>query len=119
MSQAKQDHAAVRDPEAIERGRKRLTDVLVRSATDAQFRQLLLSDSRTALGQQLGREVPESVSIAFIEAAPGTATIVLPDPVDADAELSETELEAVAGGATPAAVVIGACIYIIGDTFIW
>ena len=86
------------DPQIAERAREQMDGVLVRSATDPEFRQQLLSDSRPALSQHFGREIPAGVNIAFVESAPGTATMVLPDFVGAEAELSETELEAVAGG---------------------
>ena len=84
-------------PEAVEAGREEFNKVLARSATDAGFRTRLLADPREALAEALGREVPATFDIAFVENTAG-ATVVLPDFVDPDAELSEDDLEAVAGG---------------------
>jgi hypothetical protein len=89
---------AVREnPEIADRAREQMQSVMGRSATDPEFRQLLLSDSRSALGKHFGREIPETFNIAFVENR-ADATLVLPDPINPDAELSESELEAVAGG---------------------
>ena len=74
--------------------------ILSRSATDAAFRSKLIADPRAAVAEFSGRDVPASFNIRFIENK-ADATIVLPDPIDPTAELSEGELEAVAGGATP------------------
>ena len=103
------------NPELADRAREEMQAVLARSATDSEFRRLLLSDSRAALGQHFGREIPESVNIAFVENKADT-TLVLPDAVDPSAELSETELEAVAGGSLGvfeiAALAVAACMII-------
>ncbi len=72
-------------------------DVLTRSATDWDFRQQLLEDPTAAIAEFTGREPSESVNIVFVENKVD-ATFVLPDPVYAESELSEEELEAVAGG---------------------
>ena len=92
-------------PEAVEAGREEFNKVLARSATDAAFRTRLLADPREALAEALGREVPATFDIAFVENAAG-ATVVLPDFVDPDAELSEDDLEAVAGGIEPLTVAL-------------
>lgn len=104
------------NPAAAEEAQQRLAEVLSRSSTDAEFRQALLSDSRAALSSHFGREIPETVNIAFVENR-ADATIVLPDPIDTTAELSEADLEAVAGGALPilAWVAIGFVVTAVGD----
>jgi hypothetical protein len=99
-------------PELAARASEQMQSILSRSATDADFRQLLLSDSRAALSQHFGKQVPESANIVFVENK-ADATVVLPDLIDPNAELSEADLEAVAGGATPALLVIGGCIYVL------
>jgi len=86
-------------PEAVEKGQEHLQKILARSATDREFRQKLLTDPRAAISEFAGREV-SNVDIKFIENQ-GAATVVLPDYVGESAELSENELEAVAGGGTP------------------
>ena len=92
-------------PEVVEAGQEALNKVLARSATDAGFRTRLLADPREALAEALGREVPATFDIAFVENTAG-ATVVLPDFVDPDAELSKDDLEAVAGGIEPLTVAL-------------
>lgn len=90
-------------PGAAEQGQQYLQQILTRSATDRAFRQRLLTDSRGALQELYGVNLPDSVNLHFVENT-ADATIVLPDPVDPAAELSADELEAVAGGVTPVSV---------------
>ncbi len=74
--------------------------LLSRSATDPSFRNQLLTNPRAALatfGDKSVADIPESVNIKFIENKVD-ATIVLPDFVDSTAELSDRDLETVAGG---------------------
>jgi hypothetical protein len=88
----------VRDnPQVLDEARTRMEGVLARSATDAGFRAELLSTPHTALSSHFGQELPETVNIVFVENT-GGATIVLPDFTDTSAELSDAELETVAGG---------------------
>jgi len=112
--------SAQAQPEALAKGQEALQGILARSATDREFRQKLLTDPRAALAEYTGQDAP-GVDIRFVENT-ATATIVLPDFADGSAELSESELEAVAGGATPALVLwaiagvaTGAGAYAIGD----
>jgi len=95
------------DPALAEYGQNALQDVLTRATTDRAFRDLLIADPRGAVAEFSGKpvsEVPEFLAtVAFVENT-ASATIVLPDAVDPEAELSESELEAVAGGVTPAAI---------------
>ena len=113
MNQADIIEAFRNDPVKAQEAQEQVQAILTRSATDMEFRRLLLSDSRAALSQHFGREVPEGMNIAFIENK-ADATVVLPDVADATAELSEVELETVAGGTAPvavAAVLVAAYIY--------
>jgi hypothetical protein len=89
--------AAKASPEAVAQGEAILRGVLARSATDMEFRQKLVSEPRTAFAEYTGRDVPESFNVAFVENR-ADATIVLPHAIDTEAELSEQELETVAGG---------------------
>jgi hypothetical protein len=91
------------DPVAYERGQREMERILQRSAVDREFRNALLDNPRAAFAEFAGVDVsviPESFNLKFIENS-ADATIVLPDPVDPAAELTEGQLEAVAGGATP------------------
>jgi hypothetical protein len=81
--------------------RKVLDAILERAASDRAFREQLLSDWRTAIQQSFSIVIPRSFTMRFIERDPGIdAMIVLPDLRAADGELSDDELENVAGGAT-------------------
>jgi len=92
------------NPEAVQQAKEALTAVLTRSATDADFRKSLLEQPRSALKNFFGVEVPESYNVKFIENQ-ADATVVLPDPVNLESELSESELTTVAGGIEPMTIV--------------
>ena len=83
----------------------KMQELLTRSATDPEFRQKLLTDPRAAFSEFTGREIPEPFNVRFIENKAG-ATVVLPDPIDPEAEMSEQDLEAVAGGTTYTILII-------------
>ena len=68
---------------------------------DEAFRQELVTNPAAAYAKETGQELPEGFQIEVIEETPGTIKMVLPRnpaPTDAEAELSEEALEAVAGG---------------------
>lgn len=87
------------NPELKARAEQEMGRLLARSATDAAFRQKLLTDPRAAVEEFTGRPVSEGFNVRFVENK-ADATIVLPDAIDPAAELSDQELEAVAGGST-------------------
>lgn len=71
-----------------------------RSLEDDSFRQRLLADPRGALEQELGARLPEDVRVVAVEETPESVFLVLPSrsaEVESG-ELSERELETVAGG---------------------
>ena len=68
-----------------------------KATVDKAFRQLVLSDPNAAIKRATGMDVPAGFTVRVIENAPGVdQTYVLPD--FKGAELSEDELERVAGG---------------------
>jgi hypothetical protein len=91
------------NPETARAGQDQVRAVLSRSATDKAFRQLLLSDPRAAIAEATGQAVPANFRVAFVENT-ADATVVLPPVVSETAELSDSELEAVAGGTEPIAI---------------
>ena len=84
------------NPTVVQLGQEQVTAVLARAATDRAFRQHLMTDPHSAIKDATGHVVPKDFRVAFIENT-ADATVVLPAVVSA-AELSEQELEAVAGG---------------------
>lgn len=71
--------------------------VFQRAAADPDFRALALRDGTAAVEQVLGHPLPDGIRIRFVENDGATFTLGLPPARSAD-ELSDRELEAVAGG---------------------
>jgi Nitrile hydratase, alpha chain len=72
-----------------------------RSLQDEDFRQRLLEDPKGAVEQEFGGRLPEDVEVRVAEESADTIYLVLPSasPLGEGVELSDQELEAVAGGA--------------------
>jgi hypothetical protein len=71
--------------------------VFQKAGTDPTFRALALKDGSAAVEQVIGQPLPDGVKIRFVENNGATVTLGLP-PVRVAGELSDHELEAVAGG---------------------
>jgi hypothetical protein len=68
---------------------------------DAAFRRALVEDPKGTLERELEVKLPEGMSLAVLEETATSRHLVLPPaPTGNGGELSEAELEAVAGGAT-------------------
>jgi hypothetical protein len=79
--------------------RSALDAVVERAATDRAFRASLLTDPHAAIQQAFGVRIPADVRIKFIEkSADVDSLIVLPDLRGPAGELSDSDLESVAGG---------------------
>ena len=77
--------------------------VVQRSIEDEEFRQRLLDDSKGTLEQELGDRLAESTEVRVVEESADTIYLVLPSTSvvgGEGGELSDQELEAVAGGLT-------------------
>ena len=69
-----------------------------RSMKDEAFRRKLIADPRAAIAEEIGVTIPANVKIQVHEEAADTLHLVVPPPVKASGELSDAELESVAGG---------------------
>jgi hypothetical protein len=71
-----------------------------RSLEDESFRQRLLDDPKGTMEQELGGRLPEGVEVRAVEETADTIYLVLPSasPLGHRLELSDQELESVAGG---------------------
>ncbi|MEO8624657.1 MAG: hypothetical protein ABI625_26480, partial [bacterium] len=79
--------------------RKTLDAILERASIDSEFRRLLIADWRRAIHQSFGIVVPQKFRMRFVERdADVDALIVLPDLKHREGELSDGDLENVAGG---------------------
>ena len=74
-------------------------EVALKSVQDGDFRASLVRDPKAALAEEYGLEPDffSSISIRIVEEQPNELLLNIPAPV-AEGELSEEELEAVAGG---------------------
>lgn len=83
-------------------GRKELEQRLIQKAQeDPGFRSSLVSDPRGAIEQEIGSSLPSSPRIQVLEESADSLYLVLPaagSQAGAGGELSDSELESVAGG---------------------
>lgn len=85
--------------------------IIKRAWNDPAFLGQLRANPRTAIDEGLrkyGASVPEGVTVKLYEELAGQCVIIIPRPLDAGAELSDAELEAVAGGEGVVVAVVGA-----------
>ncbi len=76
------------------------TRVITRALQDESFKQQLLSGSvaaKAAIEQEIGQKLPQDLQVKVIEETANVSYVVLPKMPSTD-ELSEDELETVAGG---------------------
>ncbi len=74
--------------------------IIEMSMKDADFRKRLIENPAAVINQEMGSAVPESVTVKVLEEDANTIYLVLPRLVShsTNFELTDTELQAVAGG---------------------
>jgi hypothetical protein len=74
--------------------------LIQRSLDEEEFRRRLLDDPKATIEQELGARLPEGVQVRAVEETAESVYLVLPSasPLGGGVELSDQELEAVAGG---------------------
>ena len=75
-------------------GDEMLKQIVEKSALDAEFRQQLVSDPKTAISEELGITMPESMTVKVHESDMQTVHLALPP----DPNITEEQLEAVSAG---------------------
>lgn len=87
--------------EASGGGRAEMERTLIeKSLQDESLRQRLLADPKAALEEELGTRLPDNIEVRVVEETAETIYLVLPSatPIVEVGELSDNELEEVAGG---------------------
>jgi|GEM_PF-1001340 len=79
---------------------KMLETIIARAWEDPEFKASFMADPRGVLKSEFGYEYPDSISLRVVEETAEERCIVLPFNQGTEAELSESELETVAGGVT-------------------
>jgi hypothetical protein len=74
------------------------TIVLENAAKHSQYRDALLADPKKTVETQLNSTLPDNVSVEVVQETPSKIFIRLPHVVAEGAELSDDDLEQVAGG---------------------
>jgi len=65
---------------------------------DPKYKKMLKNDPKDVVSRQLNIEIPDGLDIKVLEDTPDTMHIVIPYAAPEGAELSDSDLEAVAGG---------------------
>ena len=74
--------------------------LIEKAMKDESFRKLLIENPGAAIEAETGMKIPETLKIKVLEEGPQTVYLVLPSipGKDTEIELTESELEEVAGG---------------------
>lgn len=72
-------------------------NLIAKAWKDEDFKQQLMNNSKAAIAEA-GISLPESINVKVIEETGETFYLVIPQPPSQQEELSEADLESVAGG---------------------
>ena len=73
-------------------------ETVKRTLVDADFRRLAMQDGNAAIAKAAGKSVPSGTVITFVGNQGSGRSIVLPDPLISKDQISEDDLERIAGG---------------------
>ena len=83
----------------VDMTRGETNDLIANFATkDADYKRALLEDPKKVVSMQLGQDLPESLTVKVLEDTADMIHMVLPYVPQEGAELSDADLEMVAGG---------------------
>ena len=86
---------------AMDMTRGEMQDLLIKfSSENPEYRTALVADPGKIIVDQFGVDVPDGISFKVLEESADTVYVVLPHVVASGDELSDADLEAVAGGGT-------------------
>ncbi len=83
-------------------------EVMKKSATNSEFRQSMISNPRATVEQEYGMEPGTLSAVTIVPVVEEVGSIVIPIPPDLEGELTDEELEQVAGGEFLTVAIIGA-----------
>ena len=75
-----------------------IEEVITRNIKYPEYRALFLKSPKTMIEKQLNNSLPSDLEIKVVQEGPKTLYFVLPYQVASGAELSDADLEQVAGG---------------------
>jgi hypothetical protein len=87
--------------------------IIAKAWADDNFKQELLNDPKTAIAQTFKIDIPDSIAVEVLEEPPTTFYLTIPPKpfVGAEGELSDEQLETVAGGWVKVTVQVAYSVY--------
>ncbi len=87
-----------------------MTEVVRRATTDADFRRLALSDPGKAIQAVAGKPLPPGMNVKLFDGAGAALALVLPALKGDTSELTDQELDQVAGGRCPLSCLLSCAV---------
>ena len=72
--------------------------IILKALKDSTFREQLLKDPKGTIGQELGIELPDHLSVKIVEEKENEVVLVIPQNAQQEDEITQLELESVSGG---------------------